>query len=155
MGKAEDSNIFDAAGRPPEKKKKKKPLDSSFQGSTVPKSHVESNPSFTTSTVGDMEVEDMIKKLRNMDQDLQNKMQRICELSGMTKKEVEKFIENPHNFTDAQWRKVQLEKDQLEEKIYTAIGVKAKKRILKKKKMKLAKGRKGKTLGGRKGWLQM
>jgi len=138
------------------KKKKKKVKPASSEGKSVPKKKAEEpTPTIASSPVGDMEVDDMLKRLRDMDEDLQKKMERVCEVSGMTKREIERYIENPHNFTDSQWNKIQQEKEELEEKIFAAIGIKAKKRILKKKKKKIAKGRRGKTLGGRKGWLQM
>jgi len=155
MAKKEDSNIFDEAKKQAGKKKKKK-VTSSSEGKSVSKSQAkESTPTIASSPVGDMEVDDMLKRLRDMDQDLQKKMERVCELSGMTKREIEQYIENPHNFTDSQWQKMQKEKEKLEEDIYAAIGIRAKKRILKKKKKKIAKGRRGKTLGGRKGWMKM
>lgn len=141
-----EGNIFGFAGKQPEKGKKK---PHELPSTTPPKSLP-----FKGST-GDPEIDRMLNRLREMDQDLQNKMQRICELTGMTKNEIQRFIENPNNFTDAQWRKAQLDKEKLEQKIYAAIGMEAKKRVQKKKKLKLAKERKGKTLGGRKGWIQM
>ena len=154
MAKKEDSNIFDEARKRLGKKKKIKPASS--EGKSVPKKKAEKSTSIIASSpVGDMEVNDMLKRLRDMDEDLKKKMERVCELSGMTKREIEKYIENPHNFTASQWDKIQQEKDQLEEQLFAAIGIKAKKRILKKKKKKMARGRRGKTLGGRKGWMQM
>ena len=154
MPKKEDSNIFDEArkrlGKKKKKKNKVKPVSS--EGKSVPE---KSTSIIASSPVGDTEVDDMLKRLRYMDENLKKKMERVCELSGMTKREIERYIENPHNFTESQWKKIQQEKDKLEEQLFAAIGIKAKKRILKKKKKKLARGRRGKTLGGRKGWMQM
>lgn len=102
-----------------------------------------------------MGVQEMLDRIRFMEDDLQKKMDKICELSGMSQKEIESFIENPNNFRPGYWKRAQLQKEQLEEKLYNALGLKAKKNIIKKKKVKLAKERKGKTLGARKGWMPM
>lgn len=97
----------------------------------------------------------MIRKIQEMDNDLQQKMAKVYELSGMTKRELETYIENPQNFSNAEWLKAQSSKEKLEEKIYANIDVVEKKKQLQKKKLKMSKDRRGKTLGGRKGWLQM
>jgi hypothetical protein len=156
MVKKEDFNIFEEAGKTGKKKKKKKiyPI-SSQEKSDFSENPIVRKPAVAAPPAGDTEVNDMLKRLRGMDEDLQKKMQRICELSGMTRIEIESYIDNPNNFTDFQWNKIQKEKENLEEKIYSSIGIRAKKRVLLKKKKKMAKGRRGKTLGGRKGWIQM
>lgn len=150
MGKKEEFNIFNQPGNKPEEKK--------GGGASVPVSEEKASPkspSKAVPAIGDPELIDMLNRLRSMDEDLKKKMQRICELTGMTRMEIERFIENPKNFTDSQWTRMQREKELLEDKIYAAIGARAKKRIIQKKKVKMAKERKGKTLGGRKGWIQM
>jgi hypothetical protein len=153
MAQEEEFNIFKAAGNFIGKKKKKK--SSSLSESPASGQHEIAPVTIAPSAYQDLGLEDMLKRLRHMDTDLQKKMQRICELSGMTKKEVERYVENPNNFNESQWQKMQKQKEQLEEQIFTVIGIKAKKRMLKKKKMKIVKGHRGKTLGGRKGWIQM
>ena len=107
------------------------------------------------SVINDTEMDKMLNKLRNMDDDLQKRMEKVAELSGMSPNEVKRFIENPDNFPPEEWSRMQRQKDDLENKIYSGIGIEYQKRVMKKKKKKIQKGRQGKTLGARKGWIQM
>ena len=156
MEKKEESNIFDEARKQLGKPKKKKPLPgSSQQASSAPKTPSPiTQPENNLSTSSSSPL-DMIKKIREMDNDLQKKMEQICDLSGMSKKELEAYIENPENFKTGAWLKAQSLKEKLEENFYEILGTQEKKKNLQKKKLKLSKDRRGKTLGGRKGWLQM
>ena len=129
------------------KKKKKKKLKGTFRREAVPKVDL--------SSIADPEIDTMLKKVRTMDEDLQLRMNKVAELSGMSPREVMHFIENPDNFPPEQWSRMQQKKRELEEKLYSGIGVEYHKRILQKKKKKIQKGRLGKTLGSRKGWIQM
>lgn len=138
------SDPFDDPSKHVRKKKKK----------IKRKSALEAPPS-NMSAAGDTEIDTMLKKLRNMDDDLQNRMEKIAELSGMSTKEVKRFIENPDNFPSEEWSRIQRKKDDLEKKIYAGIGIEYQKRVQQKKKKKMQKGRRGKTLGSRKGWIQM
>lgn len=147
MDDKDPSNIFDESSDDLRKKKKKKIPKGGTKRKVAPPSNV--------SAISDTDVEKMLKKLRDMDDDLQNRMDKIAELSGMSPKEVKRFIENPDNFPPEEWSRMQRKRDALEKKIYAGIGVEYQKRVIKKKKRKIAKGRKGKTLGARKGWIQM
>lgn len=154
MKKKPHSDIFSEASKKPVKKKKKKTPSSSLSSQPDVKTEAESKSSKPVS-IATKELEEILEKIHKMDDDLEGKMSRVCELSGMTRQEVHRFIENPDNFSQEQWKNAQKNKDILEEKIYSVVGVKAKKLKAKKKKKKLAKKRRGKTLGGRKGWLPM
>lgn len=147
MDDKDPSNIHDASSDDLRKKKKKRKVKGGTKNKVAPPSNV--------SVISDTDIDDMLKKIRDMDDDLQYRMGRIAELSGMSPTEVKRFIENPDNFPPEDWSRMQREKDALEQKIYSGIGVEYQKRILKKKKKKIAKGRRGKTLGARKGWIQM
>lgn len=140
MDKKDRSNIFDESSK--RTKKKIKGSEKIVPPSNLP-------------TIDDKDVEEMLKKLRNMDDDLQKRMDNICVLSGMSPKEVKRFIENPDNFSTEDWSRMQEKKEALEKKIYSGIGDESKKNVLRKKKKKMQKGRRGRTLGGRKGWIQM
>lgn len=144
MGKEEQYNIFNQSGGQPDKEKK---------GGVPPATRQEKVKNAGANV--DPELLGMLKRLRFMDEDLKKKMEKICELTGLSRNEIERFIENPINFSESQWKNAQKEKELLEQKIYTAVGEHAKKQMLKKKKIKIAKERKGKTLGSRKGWIQM
>ncbi|NGX43674.1 MAG: hypothetical protein K940chlam7_01974 [Chlamydiae bacterium] len=144
------NNIFDEAAKRLGKKKKKKTTPSA-----APLTDAETPTPEPAITIEDEEAKEMLRKIHEMEDDLDSKMDHISQLSGMTKKEMHKFIENPNNFSSEKWGKAQKDKEALEKKIFGAIGIKAKNKILKKKKKKITKGRRGKTLGARKGWMQM
>ncbi len=147
MDDKDPSNINDAASDDLRKKKKKKKFKGTAKHKVAPPSNV--------SVITDTEIDKMLQKLRDMDDDLQTRMDKIAELSGMSPTEVKRFIENPDNFPPEEWSRMQRKKDDLEKKIYSGIGIEYQKRIMKKKKNKMQKGRRGKTLGARKGWIQM
>ena len=147
MDDKDPSNINDAASDDLRKKKKKKKFKGTAKHKVAPPSNV--------SVITDTEIDKMLQKLRDMDDDLQTRMDKIAELSGMSPTEVKRFIENPDNFPPEEWSRMQRKKDDLEKKIYAGIGIEYQKRIMKKKKKKMQKGRRGKTLGARKGWIQM
>jgi hypothetical protein len=149
MNDKNPSNFSDEESQNLERKKKKKKKKSkgTFKREAVPKVDL--------SSISDPDIDNMLKKMRTMDKDLQLRMDKVAELSGMSPREVMHFIENPDNFPAKQWSLMQQKKRELEEKIYAGIGVEYHKRILKKKKNKVQKGRSGKTLGYRKGWIQM
>lgn len=127
MGKEGEDSIFDPPG--------KKPASSPSEGAAAAR--------------------EMLEKMQWMGDDLQKKMDKICELCGMTRKELHAFIQNPQNFSPQAWDKAQTEKTKLEQQIYAVLGLKQKERDTAKQKQQLSKERKGKTLGGRKGWIQM
>lgn len=147
MGKEEERNIFDASKDHPGKKKPKT-ADRSPPPAETQKT---ASPTQNVST----EAKEMLQKMELMGDDLQKKMDEICELCGMTRKELNAYIENPQNFPAHSWEKAQTEKTKLEKKIYTILGIQQKQADLKKKRLQMDKERKGKTLGGRKGWIQM
>lgn len=143
------SNIFEEAGKWFGEKKKKK-----VKPAHIPKQETIAPPP-ATPALPDEEVGSIFKRIREMDQDLQKRIQRICQLSGMSKEELESYIEDPKNFRADQWKKMQEEKEEYEAKIVTGLGMEAKTRSQGIKKKKLDKDRKGKMLGARKKWLQM
>lgn len=147
MDDKDPSNISGSDSDGLRKKKKKFKRKGTARARAVPPSNV--------SVINDTEIDNMLKKLRDMDDDLQNRMDKIAELSGMSPKEVKRFIENPDNFPPEEWSRMQRKKDDLEKQIYSGIGIEYQKRVMKKKKKKMQKGRRGKTLGARKGWIQM
>ncbi|MGA8165541.1 MAG: hypothetical protein WB791_11080 [Waddliaceae bacterium] len=153
MKKNQQFNIF---GEAPKKVKKKKTLTPSSSSAAEPVIEKKTQP--TSSGLAGIttdEPEEMLKRIHKMDDDLENKMTRVCELSGMSRKEVHDFIENPDNFTVQQWKKAQEDKSAIEEKIYAIFGAEQQNIKAEKKKKKISKKRRGKTLGARKGWLQM
>ncbi len=145
----DNPNIFERAGQAfGFKKKKKKPETS------IPAEQAVAPPP-QEPILEDLEIDEIFRKIREMDQDLQKRIENVIQLSGMSKEELDSYIDDPKNFPPDQWSKMQHDKEELERKMYSLIGSQAKKRTLRFKKKKLEKGRRGKTLGSRKKWLQM
>ena len=132
-----------------QKKKKKKKFSTKSQPSQPSNIHGKKYAYL------DPEIEQMMKKIDEMDYSLQEKMDKLCEQSGMTKNELDDYIGNPNNFSSDQWQKASQNSEQWEKKIYSKLGVKMKKEMMVKKSQKSTKQFKGKTLGSRKGWLKM
>ena len=149
--KKEEFNIFNQ----PKKDLGKKSEKPSALGPLHPPKTAPSSPAVGGEPASNFDAMETLNKMKAMDDDLQKKMDQICELCGMSRGELKVYLENPQNFQSNRWIKVQSLKEQLEEKIYGVLGIEQKKKDIKKKKTKLAKDRKGKTLGGRKGWIQM
>lgn len=103
----------------------------------------------------DPEIQKIMQRIKKIDEDLNSKMDHICKLSGMPKTDVLKFLDDPKNFPEEDWHRVQQEKNDLEKKLLLTMGVQAKKEITVIKEQQMDKNRKGKTLGLRKGWIQM
>lgn len=161
MKKKRESNIFDEASKKAGVKKKKAISEGQKKESLLSiesparPAEAPARPNITAMADEDPALKEMLTRLQKMDEDLKNKINRICELSGMSQQQILSFMDNPQNFQPAQWSSAQRQKDALEQQIYSAIGAKAKKQVLKKKIEKMDKSRRGKTLGGRKGWIQM
>jgi hypothetical protein len=150
MNSESSSNIFEEASKKLSKKKKGDKLH------PKPPSMQEKVPPLPEGMIiDDEEVRRIMKKIREMDEDLQKKMDRVCQLSGMTRNEVSKFVENPSNFHPEQWKVMQLQKKQLEEQFYSIVGIEFKKKKVPKSKKAQTKERHGKTLGLRKRWIDM
>lgn len=150
MNSESSSNIFEEASKKLGKKKKEDKVHPK-------KSALPSKPPSLPEgvVIGDNELQQIIKRIKDMDEDLQKKMDRVCELSGMSRSEVSTFLENPSNFHADQWKLMQGEKEQLEKQFYSMVGIELKKKKALKKKKQLTKERHGKTIGLRKGWIDM
>ena len=151
MNSESSSNIFEEASKKLSKKKKKEdklhPKTAALPGKPPPLPE--------GVVIDDKELQQIIKRIKEMDEDLQKKMDRVCELSGMSRNEVSTFLENPSNFHPEQWKLMQGEKEQLEKQFYSMVGIELKKKKALKKKKQLGKERHGKTIGLRKGWIDM
>ena len=99
------SNIFDEASKEPTRKKK-----------LVKKKKVlpPSKPDREELSLADPELKEIINKIRTMESDLQKKMEKISEISGISRGEISSYLENPSNFDKYQWDL--MEKDKKEAK---------------------------------------
>lgn len=107
------------------------------------------------SSIQDLDLKDMLDRIYQLDDDLQKKLDYVCQISGLSRKQVATLLENPSNFHPEKWKHMQLQKELLEQKLYAAFGLELKQKKLHKKKRLAAKERKGKTLGARKRWIDM
>ncbi len=105
--------------------------------------------------VGNKELEEMFKKVYAIKDEVEAKINKLSELSGMSRQEIEIYLGNPNNFAPHIWTKIEREKKAVEDKLYADLGIGAKETRAKKLKEKQEKNRSGKTLGARKKWLQM
>ncbi len=97
------------------------------------------------------EFQRLSKLSKGLDEDLEN----LYSKSGLTPKQISDFLDNPKNFSGAQWELIQKEREKYNKKIYKAAGKEvAEKEEKKQQKKKSGKQRK-KFLGKRRGWLQM
>lgn len=103
----------------------------------------------------DPEINAMFQKIYEMDGKIQEAVDRVLKLSGMTKEELWRHFDNPKSLTVNQLEKMEQQRAELEKKVSSILGPKWGVRRKAKKEKKLSKKRKGKTLGGRKGWISM
>lgn len=102
------------------------------------------------------DVQEIIKKMKMMHEELTEKLDVVYKESGLTHSEIQEYLSNPKNFTKASWQYVQMNREHLQQKIWSLIGEEGKKNVMKKESEKTARERKAKTLGARKkGWIPM
>lgn len=106
-------------------------------------------------SLDDPELNDMFAKIYKMKDDLDNKFSRVREITGLSGSEISNYLNNPNNFTPFQWKQMEMDKKQAEEKLYLGLGKGSKEKSAKKLVEKKTKERRGKMLGARKKWLQM
>ena len=104
---------------------------------------------------GDADIDSMLKRLHGIQDDIEQKIDQICEVSGKSRQEIKNYLENPDNIPPEQMKRFEKQQKELEDKVYAIFGKGAKKKAIKKKKKKLTKKRKGKMLGARKKWIPM
>lgn len=102
--------------------------------------------------------DDVIQKLQKMQEKhtkLVGQIEEIFQKSGVDPKELERYCENPSNFTPIQWTRVQERKEEIETSITGMSRENLRKSKDEKAKTQVTKERRGKTLGSRKKWLDM
>jgi hypothetical protein len=93
---------------------------------------------------------------------LQNKLQvetekiyeKILEETGLSRKELDKFLDDPGNFDSETWGSMQKKKKETEEELRRLLGAKSLEEYDKSLKEKEAKKRKGKA-SKRSGWMPL
>lgn len=136
-----DKNIFETAS----KKLKKHAKANSSQ---VP------SPKETKEKVHrDPEIAAMLKQIKDMKDDLQNKLDHIKNAAGWTNEDMQAYMNEPKNFSPKEWEKIEQSKNALGDKVWAAIGLELKPKP--RTRENVAGERKGKTLGARKKWIPM
>lgn len=143
-----ENNIFDAASKKLGKSNKKK-VPSKDRRPTSPEEGGQSP------TAADPEIASMLKKVDLMKRDLEKKLSALYEKGSLYRIDIEKYLNDPTNFTKAEWEKLEKDKDFLYNKVLSVMTPAAGLKKLPKSKEKLTKERKGKTLGSRKNWIPM
>lgn len=105
------------------------------------------------------DLQEMMAKMKKMHDELDRKLDEAYQKTGWTHQGIKNYLENPNNFRDFEWDRVQRERKGLLSQIWKSLGNDASERFQKSEKKKegdkAAKGRKGKTLGGRRKWIPM
>lgn len=142
MNKESPFNIFSASV-----KKKTSADPAPIQPEPIP-----SPPATHKKTQIDPEITKVLNKIYEMRDDLETQMGDLFKKTGMSRFEIESFLNNPTNYPKGKWDKIQTEKKILEDKLDSILGVDNKEKV-KKAEVNTAKERKGKLLGGRKKWI--
>lgn len=137
-----DKNIFETAAKKLGRKDKKpEPKE---------KKNVEPPP---TRAYRDPQVDAMMQQIREMNQDLKSQMESISKKTGLSYDELKKLVDNPKNFSPADWAFLQKNKQLLGDKVWGVVGIPNKPKA--KQRENVAGERKAKTLGARKKWIPM
>jgi len=142
---AEKKNIFETAANHLGHKKK------DLKASKLQSKHVQKN-------YRDPEIEEMMKKITYMKEDLNDKIESLKKKTGPGADRLRKILEDPSNFSPKEWDDIQLAKKLLGDKLYGIIGKPAEKPVEKPVEEKIQSRpstRKAKTLGSRKKWIPM
>jgi hypothetical protein len=127
-------NIFD----PTSHKKKKK------EATSIP-------PDIET-RYKDLNVDEMLERIKTMQKDLENKLEETFEKGKISTTRVKEVISGLEEPSLDYLRK---EKKKFENEVFSALGEGARKEHLEKEQQKEDKVRKGKTLGSRRKWMPM
>lgn len=147
-----------AAQRPPKKVLKSKPPVQHVKKASPPPQTEVSAPTISGTAIAnlDPEIQAMITRMRDMHKDIEGRLNKIYETSGLSPSQIKSFAENVSNFTPEEWRKLQSNRAEIEAKLLAFLGprVKAEKQRLMTDKM--TKERKAKTVAARKkNWIPM
>lgn len=112
-----------------------------------------SNEEMSKISQHDVDTNKLLEKIFLMRQELEEKLNDIYEKTGIPRDEIERFINNPKNFSGAEWENIAKEKKQLEDQLYAILKLEKRHPTKKEVSDQASKDRKGKVLGGRKKWI--
>ncbi len=96
-----------------------------------------------------------LEKLKIMKEEFTAKLDAVFEKGGISPQMLDKFLDNPHNFSEKQWQFIQEQRELYKKKLIALVGKKELEQHEKKLKKKVSTERSRKTLGGRKKWIPM
>ncbi|MCE5315788.1 MAG: hypothetical protein LLG04_00305 [Parachlamydia sp.] len=137
----EDKNIFETAAKKLGRKGKT-PVKKKVSPKEIPTSQ--------PGVYRDPEVNEMMRQIREMNEDLQSQMESVSKKSGLSYDELQRLVQKNAAPGDLELLKKNM--DELGEKIKGAVGTPPPKP---KQRENLAGERKAKTLGARKKWIPM
>lgn len=150
MERDPELNIFDAAAQQNKKKKAETPTRPADPPAKA------AMPEEQTSTqLSNMDIQDMLKHMQSIQKEIENKANIVYDKIRVNPKELQKFLAI---MGGPQWEKAQKDRKNLEEKVWSALGIEeteGKKAKVRKEEDKATKARKGKTVGVRKNWIPM
>lgn len=148
-------NIFEEASRSrvPRRIERKPEVEEEVkQSQIVDNVNVESSSS---AALSNEDADVMLSKMHTMRRELEEKMDDVISLAGVSKEEVTTFLDNPDNFSPTEWEKVKEKKEELAKMAMQITGQKDNKRKVARKEEADTKKLRQKSLGGRKRWIPM
>ena len=133
-------------------KKKKIPTEPPAQASSKDKLVPVTTPKLPT-LQKDPEVTEMLKKIEDMRNDIEQQIEFISRQSGWSKEKIWQFTNDPKNFSSEQWAIVQNENKAFVDKVWAAVAPAIEIHKDQAKKSQEVKDRKGKFIGSRRKWI--
>ena len=107
------------------------------------------------------EVFEMLNKMKRMHRDIELKLEESYQNLGYNPKTLRQFLENPDNFSNEQWEKIQVQRSGIIKKLENQLQISfdivslPTEQISTKVFEKTEKERKSKTRGARRNWISM
>jgi hypothetical protein len=78
----------------------------------------------SSTDIADKDIPHIIEKIQQDLEEFDNKANDVCKKTGMNKEQLEKYVNNPSNFSAADWsilQKVRIEVEDFQKKIWDAL----------------------------------
>lgn len=118
-------------------------------------------PAGALPAVSDVEIQEMITKMRNIHDEIEIKLEETFRKAGLDASMIRSYLRNPNNFNTTEWNSIQSNRQAFLNPIWAGIAGDMQKvadlqKQYKKKEMdKSSKERKGKFLGSRRNWIPL
>lgn len=135
-----------------------RPKRPTSQKTTSPQPEEKKVPSITPTKAESVNREELQRRYKDAMEkcaEIRTLTDRVYAASGLSRDEVERYLENPSNFTPQTWKALEQYRQELERRLgkYSVSGAAAQRKG--RRAAAATKERKGKTLGARKGWMPM